>query len=156
MTVVDARQPVPELTADRKQALVELLAAEPTLVLAYLHGSRVRGGGPLSDIDLAVLLDRSLSSSRRDVVLRSLFAGMAKTIGTYEIDLVDLASAPPLLRHRVVRDGELLVEQNSRARVEFVRDTILVYLDTEHLRREMSKGLRHILEEDRFGRPNTR
>jgi len=51
-----------------------------------------------------------------------------------------------------VRDGRRLIERDPRARVRFEARAMLDYLDTKPLRDELARGLRHRLEEGRFGR----
>jgi hypothetical protein len=69
------------------------------------------------------------------------------------VDVVALNAASPLLRHRAIRDGKALVVHDPVARVRFEARAILDYLDTRPLREELARGLRHRLDEGRFGRP---
>ncbi len=67
-------------------AIKSLLAQNPHVKVAYLFGSSVRGHtGPLSDIDIAVLLDGRVSPF--DFRLR-LSASLAQELGTEQFDLV--------------------------------------------------------------------
>ena len=52
------------------------------------------------------------------------------------IHFVILNDAPPLLRHRVIRDGILLYARSEVERVRFVRRTLRDYLDMEPRLRE--------------------
>lgn len=130
-------------------ALVAELAArlEPQadVAVAYLFGSRARGTArPNSDVDVAVLLDESADLHRRRLDLMT-------TLGA-EVDLVILNDAPPALGYRVLRDGVVLVCHDNQARVEHWVRTVDRYLDTAPMRRTLEDGLRHRLEEGRFGR----
>jgi len=84
-----------------------------------------------------VLLDRR--PGLEDLAL--LATDLEAAAGTSKIDLVILNEAPPLLRHRVVRDGiPLLVRDESEAlrfRVEAIRD----HLDFEPMRRVQQRYL---------------
>jgi hypothetical protein len=79
-------------------------------------------------------------------------AAAAAALQTDEIDVVLLNQATPLMRHRAIRDGQLLVERDRRARVRMETKGILDYLDTKPLRAELARGTRHRIEEGRFGR----
>jgi predicted transcriptional regulator len=51
-----------------------------------------------------------------------------------------------------VRDGQRLIERDHATRVSLEAGAIVEYLDTEPLRAELARGLRHRIEEGRFGR----
>lgn len=153
MTVVDERSRVPALD---EAALKRLAAAldRDGVVAAMLIGSQARGtAGPLSDIDVAVWHDAGLEPRQRlDLQLR-LAREASRALGTDEVDVVMLNRAPPLLRHRAIRDAVRLVERDRDERVRMEARAILDYLDTKPLREELARGLRHRIEEGRFGRP---
>src|SRR4051794_4965479 len=105
MTVVDQRSRVPTIDA---KAMASLTAAldRPEVVTAYLIGSQARGSaGPLSDVDVAILHTPGLSSRERLDLRLALASSAAAALETPEIDIVLLNGAPPLLRHRALRDG---------------------------------------------------
>lgn len=137
-------------------ALKRLAAAldRDGVVAAMLIGSQARGtAGPLSDIDVAVWHDAGLEPRQRlDLQLR-LAREASRALGTDEVDVVMLNRAPPLLRHRAIRDAVRLVERDRDERVRMEARAILDYLDTKPLREELARGLRHRIEEGRFGRP---
>lgn len=142
MTRVDERG-APIVVGEAERAgLARYFAEQPDVVAAYLFGSQARGTpGPLSDVDLAVWLDTSLDGRRRFSRQLSLMSGAGDVLGTSEAQVVVLDDAPPLLAHRVLRDGFLLTERDPVARVHLETDTIVRYLDTIPLRQELSRGL---------------
>lgn len=88
------------------------------VVAVYLFGSVARSqAGPASDVDVAVLL---AADPRPD--LDGLLLGeeteLETTLGV-PVQLVVLNTAPCDLVHRVLRDGLLLLDRNSSARVQF-------------------------------------
>jgi predicted nucleotidyltransferase len=116
--------------------LGEVLAAEDDVRLAYLFGSRARGGGrPDSDYDIGVLIDRTAASGDHGAIVRRLAGRLGRIVPSTSIDLVVLNDAPPLLRHRVLRDGIVLFQRSPEARVRFALETIREYQDT-HIQRE--------------------
>lgn len=152
MVRIDERGPPIVLDDRATKRLAAALDCEG-VVAASLFGSHASGNaGPLSDVDLAVWLDPSLERDRRYQLGLQLGADAAAAIGTDELDLVVLNDAPPLLRQRVLQHGRRLVERDARGRVRLETRGLLDYLDTQPLRDELARGLRHRLAEGRFGR----
>lgn len=135
-------------------ALTQRLGAEPDVQVAYVFGSQARGtAGPLSDVDVAVLLDEDASVARatgdRELMLRD---AVAETAGTSRVDVVVLNHAPPSLAYRVLAHGKLLLSRDERRRVQHWVHTVDRYLDMAPLREVFDAGLRQRLREGRFGR----
>lgn len=151
MTKADQDAAVPHVDAAARRKLAAALDRDP-IAAVYLFGSQATGAaGPLSDVDVAVALSRA----SRDVTLDvrpDLLAAASEALGTDEVDVVLVDQATPLLRHRVLRDGVLLVERDPRARVRFETRALLDYLDTAPLRETLADGRRARLAEGRFGR----
>jgi predicted nucleotidyltransferase len=81
------------------------------VVSAYLFGSHAANRAHrASDIDVGVLLDRSVHATRRarfDARLR-LIADLGAALGTTAVDLVVLNDAPPHLARHVMSEGRRL------------------------------------------------
>lgn len=153
MTKVDERAFVPEVDDDARRRLAEALDKEG-VVAAMLIGSQARGeAGPLSDVDLAIWHEPDLNRDQRWGLLMALMGAAQDALGTNEVDVVMLNHAPPLLQHRAIRDAVRLVERDHAQRVRFEEGALLNYLDTKPLRDELRRGLKHRIEEGRFGRP---
>lgn len=153
MTVVNESSRVPPVDAAARARLAEALDQEG-VVAAMLIGSQARGEAHrLSDVDIAVWHQPGLDPSQRLKLQLDLIGAAEGALSTSEIDVVMLNRAPPLLRQRAVRDAIRLVERDPKARVRFEARALLDFLDTKPLRAELSRGLRHRLEEGRFGRP---
>ena len=154
--MVDEKSRVPPIDAAALERLTEALDLDG-VVAAMLIGSQARGtAGPLSDVDIAVWHDPNLDPKASFQLQLDLIGAASHALATDEVDVVMLNRAPPLLRHRAVRDGKRLVERDPVARVRFEARTLLDYLDTMPLRVEMSRGLRKRIQEGRFGRPRKR
>jgi predicted nucleotidyltransferase len=152
MTVLDERARVDPLDDASLRRLAQVLDREG-VVAASLIGSQARGtAGPLSDVDVGVWYDPALDSSQRPRLQLELARDCARALGTDEVDVVMLNNAPPLMRHRALRDGRRLVDRDHSTRVSLEARAIVEYLDTEPLRAELARGLRHRIEEGRFGR----
>ena len=153
MVVIDERERVPPLDDAALQRLSHVLDCEG-VIAAMLIGSQAHGTpGPLSDVDIAVWHEPGLDPAGRLQLQLKLARLAGETLRTNEVDIVMPNQAPPLLRHRAVRDAKLLVERDPVARVRLDARALLDYLDTKPLRAEMSRGLRKRIREGRFGRP---
>jgi len=88
----------------------------PEVLDAYLFGSLARGdAGATSDVDVAVYLDEGLTAVERGRFALELAAELMSRLARNDVDLVVLNSAPPLLYHRVLRDGERLLSRDHLA-----------------------------------------
>ncbi len=131
--------------------LREVLARDERVDCAWLFGSTARGeAGPLSDVDVAVLLSPSLAPQERLDVAAALWENLERRCP--RVDLVILEEAPPALRHRVFRDGILLIERDERRRVAFETRAIQEYLDFRHLAEIYDRALIARAAEGRLGR----
>jgi hypothetical protein len=98
-----------------KDRLRHLLEVRPEVLDAYLFGSTARGShSPRADVDIAVFVDVDRAGAPvfgyRAELTAALMAGLARN----DIDVVVLNNAPPLLYHRVLRDGVRLVARRPR------------------------------------------
>jgi predicted nucleotidyltransferase len=103
--------------------LLDVLTRTPGIVLAVLFGSAARGPVPgARDIDVGVLFDVEPAGIAQTTSLQVALERATRL----PVDLVVLATAPPLLRFEIARDGVLLVERVPYAwydyRVRAVRD----------------------------------
>ena len=109
--------------------IASMAAHRPGLELLLLHGSRARGEShPRSDWDLAYLSDGNFDPAtfRADLVL---------SLGTDQIDLVNLERASGLLRYRAARDGVVLYQASPLAFERFWRAAVTFWCDAEPLLR---------------------
>lgn len=152
MTKVDERSTVPPVD-DAARARLAAALDVPGVVSALLFGSQATGkAGALSDIDVAVWLHPEVPGSHYYDWQLKLIGLASKALGTGEVQLAILNRAPPLLRHRAIRDGIRLVERDQISRVRLETRAVLEYLDTAPLRATLRTGLKHRIEEGRFGR----
>ena len=112
----------------------QLRDAPPEIVCAYLFGSVARGeAGPTSDVDVAVLYEKTPAPE--------LDAGPLDLEGRLEsalhrpAQLVVLNRAPADLVHRVLRDGQVLLDRDRAARIRFEVAKRNEYFDLEPIRR---------------------
>lgn len=128
------------------------LERDERVLAAYLFGSRARGSaGPRSDVDVAVLIDEALPRTLEGP-LTDIHAALEDAVSSAygpnsrpppRIDLVDLATAPADLVHRILRDGELLVEHDRAARIAFEVRLRAEYFDLKPYLDEYRKAAIH-------------
>jgi predicted nucleotidyltransferase len=102
------------------QAAKAVLASAPLqghrIVACWAFGSRARGAGKGdSDVDLAVLCEPTLGLERTRIM-----DIVGREIGV-DVDVIDMGSAPPVLKWEVITTGRLLVERDEVAVADFVR-----------------------------------
>ncbi|MBV8199430.1 MAG: nucleotidyltransferase domain-containing protein [Acidobacteria bacterium] len=131
--------------------LREILLEDRRVDCAWLFGSTARGqAGPLSDVDVAVLLAAAVPAAARLEVAAVLAGELERRCG--RVDLVLLEEASPGLRHRVFREGLLLFERDTRRRVAFEVRAIQEYLDFQPLAEIYDRALIARAAEGRLGR----
>jgi predicted nucleotidyltransferase len=109
----------PVATTGSPELLTSLAAAlEPRaeVLEAYLFGSLATGAAHAhSDIDVAVYLADPQPASSPFGYAADLAADLMAALKTSRVDVVLLNDAPPLLYHRVLRDGHRILSRDLRA-----------------------------------------
>ena len=106
------------MTADPHltERLVGVLDPLEEILEAYLFGSHARGQAQLhSDIDIAVYVDEAKADDSGFGYRAHLTTELMAGLGSNDVDVVVLNRAPPLLYHRVLRDGVRLLSRDLRA-----------------------------------------
>lgn len=95
--------------------LAKALDPRSEVLEAYLFGSHALGRAqPHSDIDVAAYVDTRVAPSAYGYAT-DLAAHLIQALGTGAIDVVILNQAPPVLYHRVLRDGLRILSRDLRA-----------------------------------------
>lgn len=106
----------------------QALEADPRVLVAYLYGSFARGTAHKgSDVDIPVLF-RERVDARLGGPLDELRDAVERACST-PCDLADARAAPADLVHRILRDGEILVERDRSARIAFEVERRNEYFD---------------------------
>jgi predicted nucleotidyltransferase len=135
--------------------LRQLFAAHG-VVLAYLFGSQAEGkAGPLSDVDIAVLLGPQVERERWFQTQLDLIGELMSLFHRNDVDVVILNEATPLLAYQVARYGQVIYEDEAtRPAVDFAVYAVSRYADTAPLRRLKRRYLEEWLEDRRRARIN--
>lgn len=151
--MIEANASTAQSTHELTEKLRRVLSDTPGVLVAYLYGSHARGRvGPLSDVDVALLLDRDLFDRGDEERRLELTAAIAQVVAPLRADVVILNDAPVALSYRVLRDGTILASRDDQARVQHWVRTVDRYLDMAPARRLLAAGTRNRLREGRFGR----
>jgi predicted nucleotidyltransferase len=95
------------------EQLTRHLEQRPEILDAYLFGSLSRGPGqPHSDVDVAVYIDRERVADTPFGYAAELTTILSTAVGSDAVDVIVLNDAPPLLYHRVLRDGARLLARD--------------------------------------------
>mgnify|MGYP003875519029 CR=1 FL=1 len=112
------------------ERIVKILREYEVVIFAYLFGSHARGeAGKLSDIDVAVYLDPSLTQD----AMWDTFLDIASRLSfrDVEVDVVLLNTTSYRLAFEVLK-GRLLFSRDEEMRKEFIYRTLRTYLDRRY------------------------
>lgn len=103
-------------TQEVTRRVASVLAPRQEVLEAYLFGSRATGRAQAhSDIDIAVYIDERLAIDGGYGYAAELTTALISGLATNAVDVVVLNRAPPLLYHRVLRDGQRILSRDLRA-----------------------------------------
>ena len=121
-------------------ALSAYFEKQENVLFALLFGSQARGtAGPLSDVDIAVMLPSRIEPMpmfRRRLVL---MGELASLLRTNDVDVAVMNDTSLALRYRVYRDGVLLACQDRAAFIASKSRTVVEYLDFLPLLERMNR-----------------
>ena len=113
-----------------QDSLKAYFAPQSDVVLAYLFGSHATGrAGPLSDVDVAVLLAGQPSAHACFDRRLDIIGGLMSLLRTNDVDVLVLNQATLVLRYQVVRSGILVHCADRQAAVGFRVETLNLYFD---------------------------
>lgn len=133
--------------------LRERLAQRPEILEAYCFGSTARGEAAAhSDLDIAVYVDQKRLPTAPFGYAAALMADLMAGLGLDRLDVVVLNDAPPLLYHRVLRDGERLLSRDLAATTTREGRALSRYCDYLPQLRKIDRELARRLADGSFGR----
>ena len=132
--------------------LTAALHGRPEVLDAYLFGSQARGDAQHhSDIDVAVYVDEVTAPDPPFGYAASLTADLMARLRTGRVDVVILNHAPPLLYHRVLRDGVRIVARDLRATTTREGRALSRYCDWVPQLRKIEAARRRRMDDGAFG-----
>ena len=134
-------------------ALGAALERHPEVLEAYLFGSQARGQAQAhSDVDVAVFVDEEKAPDSGWGLDADLATDLMGCLGTNRVDVVVLNRAPPLLYHRVLRDGIRLFARDLRATTAREGRALSRYCDYLPQLRKMGAALEQRIRRGEFGK----
>lgn len=106
-----------------------LVAGCSAVTAAWVFGSVARGDATdASDLDVAVLL-RTAATRSDENELHTIAGQLERFAPSGRVDVVILGAQGPVFRHRVLREGRLVLDRDAAARHDFEARTYVEYLD---------------------------
>ena len=120
-------KPLPAGIERRLDTLGALLSDCPGVVFAYVFGGAGAGRiTPLSDVDVAVYLDAGQDEAERHA---SLLQDVTAHLGTDEVDLIVLNTAPTSLLGRILQTRRVIVDRAPFVRHQFESRALREFFD---------------------------
>lgn len=128
--------------------VVGFLSKQEHVKLAYLFGSVAEGKqGKLSDVDLAVFLDESLSKKERFNLQLKLISDLTSILKTDKVDLVIMNDAPLSLNYEIIKANHPLLVRDEGKKIDFEHGILSRYLDRRYYeKRWASEFLKRVAE----------
>jgi len=147
--MLDSMQSIDKL----RLALGAALERRPEVLEAYLFGSQARGQAQAhSDVDVAVFVDEEKAPDSGWGLDAELATELMGCLGTSRVDVVVLNRAPPLLYHRVLRDGIRLFARDLPATTAREGRALSRYCDYLPQLRKLGSALEQRILRGEFGR----
>lgn len=119
----------------------------------YVFGSLAKGRKTSeSDIDIAVLIDESKLRKINFEALKQKYYAASPGFSLRPVDIVILNTAPPFLKHQVIKTGKILFDRNRKFRVRFTARAIMEYLDFKPLQDILLQGVTERFRRAKVGR----
>ena len=133
--------------------LAALLGPRDEILEAYVFGSKATGSAqPHSDVDVAVYVGEATPVSSAFGYAADLSTALMRALETNRVDVVVLNIAPPLLYHRVLRDGVRILSRDLRATTTREGRALSRYCDYVPQLAKLEAAHRARIAAARFGR----
>ena len=131
-----------------EKKVVEFLSKQEHVKLAYLFGSVAEGKeGKLSDVDLAVFLDESLSKKEIFNLQLKLISELTSVLKIDKVDLTVMNNAPLLLKYNIIKHGKIL-KQDIEIKIRVESEILSDYLDMKYfIDRHTNLAIKRIAKE---------
>lgn len=145
------RQIMPFHGDELRSRLTRALERRPEVLEAYLFGSEAQDRAQAhSDVDVAVYVAEVPDAAFGYEA--ELAADLMSALGQNRVDVVLLNRAPPLLYHRVLRDGARLFSRNARATTAREGRALSRYCDYVPQLAKIDEAVRERIRRGDFGR----
>lgn len=105
----------------------KIIEAENNIIFAYLFGSMASGSQTnLSDVDIAIYLRNTEGIAEYKL---EIFNKITNAIGTDELDLIILNTAPIFITGRILQNKQILIDKDPSLRYKFESLILREYFD---------------------------
>ena len=109
--------------------IIEIIKSHPNVIAIYLFGSHAKGEAtPLSDIDIAVIMENPTPESEADI----------GSLSSPEIDVVLFHRLPLHIRYEVFKYGKEIFVRDEERLLEIKLKVMREYLDTVRMYKMIS------------------
>lgn len=137
--------------------LRSLLEKEQGIGFAYLFGSVAKGRTHSgSDVDVAVWFDKSRPEPGPWATRATELAATLEKELRCPVDVVELNTAPPALRHNVLSHGQLIMSRDNSARRQFYVRHAQEWYDMKPMRDLFARAMSRRIQDGSFGRARHR
>lgn len=135
-----------EMLSEQYNELTDFFSKQEHVKLAYLYGSAAKGkAGKLSDVDIGVLLDESLSKKERFDLQLKFMGEIAALLKTDRIDLVAMNDVPLSLNYEIIKANRPVFVGDKMGKIDFEQKVLSRYLDRRYYeKRAASEFLRKV------------
>jgi len=131
---------------------IKKIFQESRVVLAYIFGSAAKKElTKLSDIDFAVVLDKTISQSKYYKIRLFLLDRLGRIIKNKPLDVAILNNASPLLTQLVILQGKVIFCKNEDLRVSFQLKSLKEFDDALYLRKVYYSYLGERVKDNKLG-----
>jgi uncharacterized protein len=132
---------LPSNIQERIPLMVSKLIETRCIEAVYLFGSAAKKNlKPLSDIDIAVLINDGLKKEEIESLKLALIELIAGALSTEEFDLVILNDAPIRFSYTILKDGELVFVKDEKHLIDFREKVVRRYLDFSYYLKKFNKA----------------
>ena len=138
----------------RLQQYIVLKNVETPICALYLFGSYAADRAtPLSDVDLAILLEQAVPREDYFKYRLNYMAEFSSLLGAEKVDVIVLNDATPDLAYNIVKDGQLLFKHPDKRGqlVTFIARMYDRYFDYLPVKKIFSAALIQRIKEGKFG-----
>ena len=129
------------MTKDIQKKIAGILQNDSDIAAVYLFGSQAKNKGhKRSDIDLAILFKKKLSTGESFQRMQNYFIKLSRLLG-HELDLVDLEKINLILSFEVLHGGKILIENDCSKNRNFIAQKMIEYFDFEFNLKQCMQGM---------------
>ena len=130
---IGAHNKIEKSLTDPGGKVVGFLSKQEHVKLAYLFGSVAEGKQErLSDVDLAVFLDESLSKNERFNLQLKLISDLTGILKTDRVDLVIMNDASLSLNYEIIKANHPLLVREEEKKIDLEHGILSRYLDRRY------------------------